>query len=77
VAVNLRNNFNDVLAASLIGGNANLFLPLEAQDGSVVTASVKNAFCGFGGPLLVVGGRDVVSDAGAGEARAVVEGTNC
>lgn len=77
VAVNLRNNFNDVLAASLIGGNANLFLPLEAQDGSVVTASVKNAFCNFGGPLLVVGGRDVVSDAGAGEAGAVVEGTRC
>ncbi|MEE8603652.1 S8 family serine peptidase [Euzebya tangerina] len=77
VAVNLRNNFNDVLAASLLGGNRSLFLPLEGEDGSIVTPAVQQAFCDFGGPLIVVGGRDVVTDAGALAAGDVLAGTGC
>jgi hypothetical protein len=77
VAVNLRTTFTDVLAASLIGAQANIFLPLDGADGSVLTDATRAAFCGVGGPLLVVGGRDTISDAAAGAAAAVVEGTAC
>ncbi len=77
VAVNLRTRFNEVLAASLLGGNGNVFLPLDGSQGEVLGASVREAFCSLGGPMAVVGDRDVISDTAAGVAAAVVEGDGC
>lgn len=79
VAVNVRNNFNDVLSATLIGGQGNIFMPLEQDEaGSVLTDSVRQSgFCGFGGGLLVVGGQDRVSTASAVDANDVLQGTAC
>lgn len=79
VAVNVRNNFNDVLSATFLGGLGNVFMPLE-QDaaGSVVTDSVRQSgFCEFGGSLLVIGGRDRVSTASAVDANDILQGTAC
>lgn len=76
-AVNLDNNFNDVLSASLIGGNGFLFFPLRGADGSVVTQTTRDAFCGLGSAVLLVGGRDVVSDQAAQTVAGVIDGTAC
>ncbi len=77
VAVNLRNNFNDVLAASLLGGRGNVFVPLEGEDGSIVTAPVAAAFCGFASALFLIGGQDVISQDGADELADIVLGRGC
>lgn len=63
IAVNLRNNFNDVLSATLLAGQGNVFFPLDGEDGSLITPATRQAFCGFAGDLVVVGGQDRVSDA--------------
>jgi hypothetical protein len=77
VAVNLRVRFNDVLSASLIGGSGNVFLPLDGQAGEILTSATATSFCDFGAPLVVIGGRDTVSDSAARRAAEVVDGTAC
>lgn len=81
VAVNVRSNFNDVLSATLVAGNGNVFLPLEgpSTDPSVpeLTQSTRDFFCGFGGGLLIAGGQDVISDAAANRAQEVLDATAC
>ena len=62
IAVNLRSNFNDVLSATLLAGQGNVFFPLDGEDGSHITPDTRQVFCGFAGELLVVGGYDRVSD---------------
>ncbi|HUG82993.1 MAG TPA: hypothetical protein VMM13_00430, partial [Euzebya sp.] len=69
-------NFNDILSASLIGGQGNVFLPL-AGNGSIVTDPVAQRFCGFGNPVYVVGGVDRISDATARQVAQLAAGQGC
>ena len=79
IAVNLRNNFNDVLSASLLAGSGNVFAPLEGDDGSVITAAVRSFYCDAAPDqeLVVVGGTDVITDAAARDLAGVVAGQGC
>ncbi|WP_370323829.1 S8 family serine peptidase [Euzebya sp.] len=68
VAVNLRRDFTHVLSATLISTFGNLFVPLEGDDGSVVTDPVLGVYCGFsalGGQHFLAGGTDVITDSAA------------
>jgi putative cell wall-binding protein len=78
VAVNVRNNFNDVLSATLLGGRGNVFMPLEEDAGaSVITVTVEAAFCRFGTDLVVIGGRDRVTTESAVRAHEILQGDGC
>lgn len=77
VAVNLRHSFNDVLSATLIAGQGNWFLPLEGEDGSIVTDGTREAFCDIGGDLFVIGGTDRIGDATAALLVELLTGSGC
>lgn len=76
VAINMDSNFNDILSASLVVGQGNVFLPL-AGNGTTLTDAVLALFCGVGNPLFVIGGTDRISDATAQQAAAVAAGQGC
>jgi putative cell wall-binding protein len=76
IALNMDDSFADILSASLLGGLGNPYLPL-AGSGTLVTDPVRQAYCGFDGPLLVIGSTQRIPDAAARQAAAVVAGTGC
>ncbi|CAN5308805.1 hypothetical protein BH23ACT9_BH23ACT9_07190 [soil metagenome] len=76
IALNMDDNFQDVLSASLLGGLGNVYLPLAA-GGTMITPPVRQAFCNADTVLFVIGGTDRIPDATAREAADVLRGTGC
>lgn len=77
VAVNLRDSATDALAATLLAGGGDWFMPLEGAGGTPLGPDVREAFCGQHGELVVVGGHDRVSDQVAAQAIDVLAGVGC
>ncbi len=75
--VNLRQHFGDALAATVLAGQGDWFMPVDGSDVSVLPETVVQAYCGLEGDLLVMGGTDRISDTTAAEALQVLAGEGC
>lgn len=65
LAVNIRreDGFTHVLsAAPILAATAGVYVPVEGEDGSLITYRTERTICGLGGAPLGIGGTDVVTD---------------
>lgn len=78
VAVNVRrepDGYAHVLSASMLSGNARgVFIPIEGQDGTLITETAAAYVNGFGVDGILAGDVDVLSDEVGAELEALLRG---